>query len=267
MTTRKDRLHGILLALFLLPLWGSTARASEPAEGVKQDDKLSAGRAAFVSNCGFCHGTNALGTGAGPDLSGSSLLKAPAGLNNSLAQFLKTGRPAKGMPAFASLDSEQVSAIGLFLEQQIHATRTPQLSILVGNAPRGSGYFDLHCRSCHVGGRDLAGIGARYDEKTLQARIVNPRARGTTQAPPPKNVAIAVDVQSKEGTKTQGELIAITDFFVTLRETSGARRTFQREGDEPRVTVHDPLKAHWDLVKQYRDEDLHDLTAYLATMK
>jgi mono/diheme cytochrome c family protein len=256
-----------LLAFACLALWSGTSGAFEPAEAVNPDGKVAAGKAAFVSNCGFCHGVTAHGTGAGPDLSGSAVLKAPLGPQSSLADFLKIGRPAKGMPAFPSLDSEQVSAIGAFLERQIQEPRTPQLSILVGNASRGSGYFDAHCRGCHVGAHDLAGVGARYDEKTLQARIVNPRARGGTQAPLPNRVPVRVDVHTREGAQTQGELLSITDFFVTLKDPAGARRTFLREGDDPKVTVHDPLKAHWDLIKQYRDEDLHDLTAYLVTLK
>ena len=31
--------------------------------------------------------------------------------------------------------------------------------------------------------------------------------------------------------------------------------------------MHDPLKAHTDMLKKYTDADIHNLTAYLVTLK
>jgi len=69
------------------------------------------------------------------------------------------------------------------------------------------------------------------------------------------------------GETVKGTLVRITDFYVTLRDSSGATRTFARQGDYPKVEVHDPLEAHIDLLGKYTDKNIHDLTAYLVTLK
>jgi hypothetical protein len=33
------------------------------------------------------------------------------------------------------------------------------------------------------------------------------------------------------------------------------------------VEVHDPLQAHTDMLRKYTDTDIHNVTAYLATLK
>ena len=64
-----------------------------------------------------------------------------------------------------------------------------------------------------------------------------------------------------------GTLMWITDFSVTLRDASGTRRTFARDGDAPKVEVKDPLQWHLDHLRTLTDKDMHDLTAYLVTLK
>ena len=68
-------------------------------------------------------------------------------------------------------------------------------------------------------------------------------------------------------TKVTGRLIRIDDFAVSLTEEDGTPRTFTREGDVPRVELHDPLKGHRDLLGKYTDKDIHDVTAFLVTVK
>jgi cytochrome c oxidase cbb3-type subunit 3 len=64
-----------------------------------------------------------------------------------------------------------------------------------------------------------------------------------------------------------GRLIRIDDFFVTLADAEGGQRTFRRDGDSPKVELHDPLKPHKDLLPKYTDTDIHNLTAFLVTVK
>ena len=33
------------------------------------------------------------------------------------------------------------------------------------------------------------------------------------------------------------------------------------------MEVHDPLKAHTDMLRKYTDADIHNVTAYLVTLK
>ena len=69
------------------------------------------------------------------------------------------------------------------------------------------------------------------------------------------------------GESIEGKLVRIDDFLVTLQLADGMERTFRRSGEVPKVVVRDPLKAHRDLLAQYSDSDIHDVTAYLVTLK
>ncbi len=57
------------------------------------------------------------------------------------------------------------------------------------------------------------------------------------------------------------------DFIVTLMQKDGTRRSIARDGDTPKVDVHDPYEAHKKLVPTLTDNDMHDVTAFLATVK
>jgi cytochrome c oxidase cbb3-type subunit 3 len=61
--------------------------------------------------------------------------------------------------------------------------------------------------------------------------------------------------------------VRLTDFDVTLEERSGARRSFLRHGAEPQIEVSDPLQAHVDLWTRLTDDQMHDLVAFLASLK
>ena len=67
-------------------------------------------------------------------------------------------------------------------------------------------------------------------------------------------------------TTVAGALVRIDDFFVSLRDDSGGYHAFDR-GPAVTVVVTDPLAAHHDLLDRYTDADMHNLTAYLATLK
>jgi cytochrome c oxidase cbb3-type subunit 3 len=246
-------------------------RVPQPATGNagSNDAAAARGRQLLGVNCAFCHGTNARGTGVGPDLTATGTVQRDLGRGIELRQFLKFGNPAKGMPAFPNLTQAEVSDLATFLHVQLLSAKSaaPTLSILVGDAGAGERYFQAHCNGCHAADKDLQGIGTRYNEKTLQARIVNPRAAGGGGAPAPKDVPIEATVHVRTGPSVSGQLLGLSDFFVTIRESGGARRTFARDGRFPEVTLNDPLQAHFDFMRTCSDADLHNLTAYLVTLK
>jgi cytochrome c oxidase cbb3-type subunit III len=76
-----------------------------------------------------------------------------------------------------------------------------------------------------------------------------------------------VIITQPSGETISGRLMWITDFYVTLTDASGVRRTVARSGDVPRVEVTDPLQYHIDHMKKLTDKNMHDLTAYLVTLK
>jgi mono/diheme cytochrome c family protein len=247
--------------------WGGGPRFDQSA--------VERGQQMFVAQCGFCHGSNATGGQSGPDLIRSVLVMGDED-GKQLGEFLKAGRPDKGMPKF-DLSQEQARDIAAFLHQRIAAVINRGgykiLDILVGDAKAGEAFFNGagKCNTCHSPTGDLQGIGAKYDPVTMQGRIVMPRGRGgrgrgAGQGQPPRSLP-TVTVTLPSGQSFSGILALITDFDVTLRDDSGTLRSFTRDGDTPKVEVKDPLQAHVDMLSKWKDSDLHNMTAYLATLK
>ena len=233
------------------------------------------GKSTFLVNCGFCHGTNARGGDGGPDLI-RSVLVLDDEKGKELGEFLKIGRVDKGMPNFPALTSDQISDIATFLHSEIYLAanrRTYEIrDILVGDAKASEAFFNGagKCSSCHSPNGDLKGIGAKYDAVILQGRIVMPRGQrgaGGRETAEPQKSDPAVTVTFPSGQSYSGTLVRVTDFDVTLRDSSGQIRSFTRDDDTPKVEIKDPLQAHIDMLSKYKDADIHNLTAYLTTLK
>jgi cytochrome c oxidase cbb3-type subunit 3 len=248
-------------------------------QGIAQappDDPAGRGRKVFGGNCGFCHGADARGTDQAPDLA-RSLLVAGDEKGKELGDFLKVGRTGKGMPVFPALTQPEIADLATFLHGRVDAARSQTIqmgaNILVGDAKAGEVYFNGagKCSSCHSAVGDLKGIGSKCDPVTLQDRFVNPRfacARPDGQGPvKPAQKPILVKVTIPSGQVISGTLVSVTDFQVTLRDATGSRRSFSRENDVPKVEINDPLQAHLDQLLKYTDKEMHDLTAYLVTLK
>jgi cytochrome c oxidase cbb3-type subunit III len=230
---------------------------------------IARGKQIYSANCAFCHGSDARGGEVGPNL-----LRSPIVLNDQkgevLAAVVANGRVEKGMPKF-NLSLEQIADIAAFVHS-INMGRDSafnEKSILVGNPAAGKAYFNGKggCSSCHSVTGDLAGIGSRFGPKSLQDRIVTGGSTGMLGAPLPSAPPRTARVSLPSGSVVEGRIVSIDDFAIVITDADGGRRTFPRDGDVPKVEVHDPLQAHADLMKAGRDDDIHNLTAYLATVK
>ena len=144
---------------------------------------------------------------------------------------------------------------------------------MTGNAKAGETYFNGAggCSKCHSPTGDLKGIGTRYDGPTLQALIafgvVGGGGRGRGDAAAVSRTARKATVTLPSGETFSGVLVRLTDFDVTIRDDAGQPRSWIRSGNVPKVQVTDPLQGHVDLLVKYKDSDIHDLAAYLATLK
>jgi cytochrome c oxidase cbb3-type subunit III len=69
------------------------------------------------------------------------------------------------------------------------------------------------------------------------------------------------------GEIVNGRLDRVDDFVVSLTQEDGTRRSFRTTGDTPKVELHDPLQPHRDLLRVYTDADIHNVTAFLVTLK
>ena len=229
------------------------------------------GKATFVGACGFCHGASAKGGEKGPDLLRSVVVLDDEN-GNTIGPVILRGRPDKGMPRFP-FTPQQIADVAAFLHDSIknaiERDNYKILNIVTGDAKAGEAYFNGagRCSSCHSVGGDLKGIGARYEPVTLQGKFLQPNYTWTEGTPPHTVFAITVTVTLSSGEVFTGALVSCDDFNVALRDASGAYHSFTRVNGNPRVEIHNKLQAHVDLLSRYTDADIHNLTAYLVTLK
>ena len=144
------------------------------------------------------------------------------------------------------------------------------LNLLVGNVRAGERYFKAECASCHSITGDLAGIGSRVTNvELLQNSWVAGRRAGASAANPSSRSAVRVEVTLAGGEHVTGRLVRMDDFTVSLTTDGGEYRSFTRRGT-PRVEavkVDDPLAQHRVLWTKLSNQNMHDVTAYLAGLK
>ena len=148
----------------------------------------------------------------------------------------------------------------------------PPPSVLVGDAKHGQAYFKAKCSGCHSASGDLRGIATKYaDPKVLQNTWVagggRPRRGAASAGGISARRAVTVRSLNRPARTMEGRLRAHRRLPGDAGIADGTLRTFRREGDVPKVEVRDPMKAHRDLLSVYTDTDMHDVTAYLVTLK
>lgn len=252
-----------------------SARAPDyPERPPAPPEQVAHGQQIFRSNCSFCHGSDARGGEKGPNLVRDQLVLRDQN-GELITAIVQSGIAAQGMPKFA-LSAADISDIAAWLHSQLLSDRgePSTLDIVVGNARQGEAYFNGagRCTQCHSTTGDLAGIGGRYDPKMIQNLIVSGggygmRRRSVGSARPGTASAPTVTVTLPTGERVQGVLDHISAFIVALRDSNGMYRSFARHDSIPQVVVTNPLQWHSDMLPQWRDTDIHDLTAYLVTLK
>jgi cytochrome c oxidase cbb3-type subunit III len=246
------------------------------------------GRALWASHCIDCHGSQARGSDTGPNIIRSRTVnfdRSAAIAGSVLGPFLKAGHPTQSQKPSASFTEEEVVALANFIRQRVNDTMrgSPLFTvgdIVVGDAKAGEAYFNGEggCASCHnATTRNLAGVATRIPEPVdLQQRMLFPgaagrgRGRGGRGAPagpvPVDPNAIRVSVTPASGPPISGVLVEESDFYVTVREADGTVRVVRRTPGL-KVTKTNPLQAHIDLLDRVSDKQIHDLVAYLETLK
>ncbi len=232
------------------------------------------GRAVWAAECITCHGSAARGSETGPSVIRSSVFLRDR-LGSQLGPFLRKGHPLQsGRPA-AGLTDTEILDISHFLRQRLHDTlRGSPLftegNIRTGEAAAGAAYFngDGNCASCHSPTGNLAGIAGRYEVVELQQRMLFPgggrggRGRGAASTA----TAVTVTVTPASGPALSGVLVQMDDLYVTFRDASSTTRTVKRSPGV-KVVKTDPLRAHRELLDRISDKNIHDLVAYLETLK
>lgn len=244
---------------------------------------IARGKTLYDATCAFCHGADL----RGGQMNGPNLLRSPVTLTDKAGEqimpIVKGARAEQGMPPIEMPD-EDIKAVAEYIHSILALSprqgmpppgAAPELNVLVGDAAAGATYFAAKCATCHSVTGDLKGIATRIpDPKTLQNLWVSGGAaggrggRGRGAAPgAPNPRAVIVTVTQPNGEKAEGRLLRLDDFYVALAETDGTVRSFTRRGAVPKIDIRDPLEPHRKLLAEYTNKDMHDVTAYLATLK
>src|SRR5215831_12394670 len=244
-------------------------------------EHIARGKTLYGIHCTGCHGADL----RGGDIGGPNLLRSQVALSDQngelIVPIIEGSRQNSGMPAIqmSADDAKAVAAYIRSVEETIGRQGMPPqvgvaaTNIVVGNPAEGKAYFAAKCGNCHSATGDLQGIASRInDPKMLQNAWVSGgggRGRGgpAPAGGPPTNRTVMVTVTLASGEKVEGRLIRIDDFFVTVGLADGGSRTIRRAGDTPKVELRDPMQVHRDLLPTYTDKDMHDVTAYLVTLK
>ena len=264
----------------------SAQQTDDPAQKKKTADALAdlmggehldqaaveRGRKIFIPTCGFCHGNDAHGK-SGPDLVRSALVLHD-NKGDSIGPVIRNGRPDRGMPAFSALSADQIADISTFLHSRASDV-TNRFAYTIGNLvtgdPRkGAAFFNGpgHCDTCHSPAKDLAHIAGKYEPVELQRRMLYPApnlidiflGKAVKPLAPTK-----VTVHLSSGQEVSGTLDHMDEFSVSLHDSSGWYRSFSREN--AKVDIQDPRAAHEALLPKYTDDDMHNVLAYLETLK
>jgi mono/diheme cytochrome c family protein len=220
------------------------------------------GGALFQQNCAFCHGREAEGGETGPDLTRSKLVaKDVAG--STIGEVVRNGRPEKNMPRFNFSDQELATLVGFIHAQTAkaqadngHRRGVDVSDLQTGNVEAGRRYFNGagNCASCHSPKGDLARVASRYEGLELEERMLYP-----------KDVKSKVAVTLSSGLKVAGTLEYLDEFTLVMRDANGKYRSWTLPA--VKYLVDSPVNAHVEQFPKYTDADVHDLMAYLQTLR
>lgn len=250
------------------PSQASPASLPPPATQTPQSypaAQVQAGQTVFAAQCGFCHGRDAMGGESGPDLTRAPLVAEDV-RGDKIGPAVRAGRVDKGMPAFQLGEADLTAVVAFIHDQKTKAAsltggrRGVDVSDLqTGNADAGRTYFSNACARCHAPGGDLAGIGGRLQGLALLQRMLYP---APAAAAPSRAM---VTVTTAAGATVAGTLAYRDEFTIALTDSSGSYRAFPVP--QVKFTVDDPLQAHVEQLRKYTDDDMHNVFAYLQTLR
>jgi len=257
---------------------GAAGPDDKPIVDPKADELA---RPLWSADCQSCHGSDARGTPRGPNLV-RSLLVLSDRYGNKVGPYLRSQHPKLPSGKILEPTDTQVLLFAHFLRARLNDTlRGSPLfkpgDILVGDSKAGAAYFsgDGGCTQCHSPTGDLAGLASRVtDPVNVQQRFLFPANAfgGRRGAPPPAASGgrtapiVRVTVTPPGGSAVTGDLVQMDDFNVTLRGADGLPRTFRR-APGVQVVKNDPFAAHVSLLEKITDTQIHDVVAYLWTLK
>ena len=265
----------LLVSACLAALFSSMAFARQqpaPQSAAPQaavTEQVQKGQSLFATQCAFCHGRDAAGGETGPDLMSSELVEKDVS-GNEIGPVVRSGRIDKGMPPFNLSDAELANVVAFIHDQKIkmesHAGRRRSVQaedLQTGDAEEGKQYFNGTggCAKCHSPNGDLAGVASRFRGLALLERMLYPwgRRAGPSQSP------ATVKVTLPSGETVTGKLAYRDEFVIGLVDSSGWYHSWFKSN--VKLEVNNPLEAHSEQLGKYTEESMHNVLAYLQTLR
>jgi cytochrome c oxidase cbb3-type subunit 3 len=168
------------------------------------------------------------------------------------------------MPLFEFSD-QQIASLAAFIHAQQRASAHTRKGgrkgvdvsdLQTGNADAGKQYFEGAggCATCHSPTGDLAGIASRYEGLELEEQMLYPR-----------HAKSKVTITVASGQTITGTLEYLDEFTVGLIDATGSYRSWRTSDVQYKVDA--PVDAHVELFGKYTDADIHNLMAYLQTLR
>jgi mono/diheme cytochrome c family protein len=281
----------VILSIFAASLYAQAGRGPAPArpepgpanKQVVDPAAADRGKALYIVECVTCHGAKARGSsdGAPPGLQGPDLVRSRIVLHDllgsDLGPFLKKGHNMQSGKSSTALTQPQILDLSHFLKQRLYDTfnrgpnnsGNPAPNIVTGDAKAGEAYFNGagKCSTCHSPTGDLKGIASKYDPVTVQQRFLFPGpARGGRGPARPGAATVTWTVTLPGGKSYTGTAVHIDDFDVQIREENGDYHAWKRT-PAMKLVMHDPFAAHHEMLRHYTAKQIHDVVAYLETLK
>lgn len=221
------------------------------------------GKTLFGRDCAFCHGRDAGGGETGPDLTRSRLVRRD-GTGERVRAVVQGGRPDKGMPPFPQLTPANIADLVAFIRYQITVLdATPgqrrgveASDLQTGDAEAGKAYFNGpgRCATCHSATGDLAGIANRYVGLELEKKMLYPESAKSKIA-----------VTTSSGQVYTGTLAYQDEFTIGMIDAGGWYKSWPAK--DVKYKIDSPADAHAEQLEKYSDADIHNLMAYLQTLR
>lgn len=245
---------------------------------------VARGKTIYDANCASCHAPDMRGSKTGINLDRDQIVLDDKGNGDTIGPFISAPH-ANGAAAKVDLTSAQLGDLATFMRSTAAGGRgismpPPANALLRGDAKAGEAYFKATCAGCHSltdaasSGPSLKGIGTKYadDPKGLQNFFVSGGGGGRGFGGPGgggggRGTPTTVKITMPDGKVLEGTLNRSDDFLILMTDKDGNMHNIARNGDLPKVEIHNPKQAHLDLLPKYKDSDIHNLTAYLVTVK
>lgn len=224
--------------------------------------QIENGGSVFVQNCAFCHGKDAGGGESGPDLTRSKIVSSDKN-GEAIGPVVRNGRPEKGMPRFSLSEAEVQGLVAFIHSQQDKAMSQTGVrkgvedsDLTTGNAEAGKQYFEGKggCVGCHSATGDLKGVATKYTGLRLEMQMLYPR-----------DAKESVTVKTHTGETLTGTVEYKDEFTIGMKDSFGGYHAWPVTA----VTykIDDPAQAHVTAMSKYTDDDIHNVLAYMQTLK